>query len=257
MNAKTREQLIAINRRFYSEVAGDFDATRSHSWPGWSRAIGHAAPLPGQPLRVLDVGCGNGRLVDTIAEYRGDAFEYLGIDFSQALLDRARTRYAGRAQITFEACDVLAPGAGLPQRDPGFDLIALFGVLHHVPGAATRRALLQQLLDRLRPGGILAVTAWQFGDRKRFRARMVPVDTYNSQAGEPIDPAQLESGDHLLRFANAAALRYCNHCSEADLRTLFAEMSVQWLDHYAADGKTGDLNAYAVVRSPAQALPVA
>ncbi|MDP6981393.1 MAG: class I SAM-dependent methyltransferase [Myxococcota bacterium] len=248
MNAKTREQLIAINRRFYSEVAGDFDATRNDAWPGWARAIAHAEPLPGQPLHVLDVGCGNGRLVDMLSESRGEVFEYLGVDFSQALLERARSRCAARTQIRFETCDVLAPGDDLPRREPGFDLVALFGVLHHVPSAELRRALFERLLERLRPGGVLAVTAWQFGDRERFRARRVPVETFNAGASEPIDPAQLDSGDHLLRFAGAKALRYCNHCSEAELHGLFADLPLRWLDRYTADGKTADLNAYAVVQ---------
>ncbi len=91
------------------------------------------------------------------------------------------------------------------------------------------------------------MAAWQFADRERFRKRMVSLDRYNARAEHPIDPAQLESGDHLLRFGDARNPRYCHHCDDSELRALFSDLPVRFLDAYESDGKTNDLNLYAIV----------
>ena len=60
MDESTRRTLEAINRRFYADRAHDFDSSRTRAWQGWSRAL---FGLPRSGLRVLDLGCGNGRLL--------------------------------------------------------------------------------------------------------------------------------------------------------------------------------------------------
>ena len=60
MNTATQRALAAHTRRFYEEHAIAFSATREHPWSGWQRVI--AGVQPSERLRVLDVGCGNGRL---------------------------------------------------------------------------------------------------------------------------------------------------------------------------------------------------
>jgi len=247
MDAKTHAQLNELNRRFYAEVADDFDATRRNPWPGWERMLTHATPPPGRPLQVLDIGCGNGRLIEALDTWGPRPFEYLGIDLSPSLLRHARERYADRTECAFAVGDALDSSAELPRRDPGFDLITLFGVLHHVPGETTRRRLVERLVDRLRPSGVFSVAAWQFAGVERFERRVVAPEDYNRRTEDPIDPAQLEPGDHLLRFAEAKLPRYCHHCDTAELEALFDDLPVRFLDAYASDGKSDDLNRYAVV----------
>ncbi len=95
MDPLTRHQLHALSLAFYEERAQDFDASRVDlPWPGWDRVASH---LPGGRLRVLDIGCGNGRFaLDLLA--RGRALDYLGTDASEALLDAARARVAPRSR---------------------------------------------------------------------------------------------------------------------------------------------------------------
>ncbi|MGL4648608.1 MAG: hypothetical protein ACRC1H_04315, partial [Caldilineaceae bacterium] len=63
------EQLLALNRSFYAQVGSEFDATRQNIPAGYARVV-HAAPTPqgDLPLRVLDVGCGNGRLARALTD---------------------------------------------------------------------------------------------------------------------------------------------------------------------------------------------
>lgn len=248
MNAKTQQQLIELNRRFYAVAAETFDATRRDPWPGWERAIAHLASDPQRPLRVLDVGCGNGRFASFLATRFGDRFRYLGLDSSSALLARARDVHAQRSNTRFLECNVLDPAAKWTEIDERFDLIAVFGLLHHVPGVCLRETLLERSIDLLAPGATLVATAWQFGQGDRFLSRTLSWADYNATTDDPIDLDQLEPGDHLLRFADAALPRYCHFAPPEHLRSWLTCDRVEWLDAFSADGRSGDLNRYAVVR---------
>lgn len=248
MNAKTRQSLIELNRAFYAAIPDAFSDSRRDPWPGWSRAISHLLPKGDPPLSVLDLGCGNGRFVAFLENNLTSPYRYLGLDSSPALLAHARRAHGSLSHVHFENVEILAPDAVYGPAGQKFDLIAMFGVLHHVPSEPARRDLMQRLIARLIPGGILIVTAWQFGNYERFRARMIPWKQYNARASEPIDECELDVGDHLLRFADATLPRYCHFSPPDELRELLTTQSVAWVDEFSADGRTGDLNRYAVLR---------
>ncbi|MBW2290926.1 MAG: class I SAM-dependent methyltransferase [Deltaproteobacteria bacterium] len=266
MNAKTQQALIDINRAFYAGVADDFSDSRRDPWPGWRRALRQLKQSADRSISVLDVGCGNGRFASFLEDELGQPFRYLGLDSSSALLSHARGAGDSPSYIEFAQREILDSTVQLVPAGSRYDLIALFGVLHHVPAEASRRDLLQRLISQLTVGGILIVTAWQFGAFERFRARMLPWQTYNDrisdafdqigadqigadQIGEDqIDERELEAGDHLLRWGATSLPRYCHFTNPDELRELLATDRAEWVDEFSADGKTGDLNRYAVLR---------
>jgi SAM-dependent methyltransferase len=97
--------------------------------------------------RVLDFGCYSG---DFLARLPA-RFERFGVEVSAAAAAMARSR-AG-AQVTATLDD-------LPQ-GLCFDAIVSMDVLEHVPSP---RSLLQQLLSRLKPGGLLVITTGDGGN---------------------------------------------------------------------------------------------
>ncbi|MGA3324794.1 MAG: class I SAM-dependent methyltransferase [Terriglobia bacterium] len=97
---------------------------------------------PGQ--RVLDVGCGPGRLLAFLPDV-----SYVGIDASASYLATARARFP---QSRFEQLDLEGDCSTFPDRD--FDLIVAIGILHHLPDAAAAR-LFAFSHERLRVGGRL------------------------------------------------------------------------------------------------------
>jgi SAM-dependent methyltransferase len=240
MDERTRLKLLAINREFYEREAEAFSATREDPWPGWVRVVEGVAA---EPISVLDVGCGNGRLARFLERTR--AARYVGVDTSPALIAiaRARTRADG---IRFELCDALASPPG------PFDLVAVFGLMHHVPGFERRVGLLASLAGRLAPDGRLAATFWRFGADPRFasRSRGHPRDGDAS-----VDAGELERGDHLLAWGELAPgqsegpVRYCHFSDEAELERVAAclrEADLELVDSFRSDGRSGELNDYRV-----------
>ncbi len=255
MNETTVHALNAINLAFYRERAGEFSATREFPWPGWQRLARHI-PAPDaigdRALRVLDVGCGNGRFAGFLCEAlaaRGARFYYCGLDASRPLLARARRRPLPGGVARFVELDFVEDPGQLPSGP--FDLVALLGVLHSVPGAERRRALVQAAAGRLAPGGVLALTCWRFAELERFRRRLVSWESYNREAAQPIDAAQLEPGDHLMPWGRSPRLvRYCHATGADELDALVGGLGLERLETYLADGRSGDLNRYAVFRAP-------
>ena len=69
------------------------------------RLLARIAPLPGD--RVLDIGCGAGELALALAQAR-PASRVLGLDISTELVEAARSRAAGLANVCFAVADVSA-----------------------------------------------------------------------------------------------------------------------------------------------------
>ncbi|MGQ9908759.1 MAG: class I SAM-dependent methyltransferase [Candidatus Flexifilum sp.] len=239
MDTASFQRLLQINRDFYAATADDFAGTRASGWRGWARLLPHLPPA--RPLRVLDVGCGNARLADYLAERLNRPIDYTGIDNSPRLLGLARDRVRVDARIR----PVLLEQDALldPLPDGPFDLVAAFGFVHHIPGLHRRQASLAELAQRVAPGGVLAVTLWKFYEYERFRARIVPW----SQIARP--PATLEAGDHLLDWrAGQTALRYCHYVDEQEEAALIAATRLPLIDRYRSDGEGGRVNAYLIWR---------
>jgi tRNA (uracil-5-)-methyltransferase TRM9 len=126
------------------------------------------AALPtSRPLRVLDVGCGNGRFGVYLHERGLSPLHYTGTDNSRSLLELARNALTDMEQVNLIEADLLSD----PLPDGLFDLVVLFGVIHHIPAAAQRMALMRDLAEGVAPGGLLAFAAWRFYDNPRFQER--------------------------------------------------------------------------------------
>lgn len=115
-------------------------------------AIEAVAPATGE--RVLDIGCGAGASTLALAGLVGAAGQVLGVDISEALIDRARSLTPHDSPTRFQVAD--ASRAELPEG--AFDILfSRFGVMFFDDPtgafAHMRRAL--------RPGGRVAFVCWR------------------------------------------------------------------------------------------------
>jgi SAM-dependent methyltransferase len=243
----TARALNRINRRFYAEQADAFSATREAPWPGWLRLAERidAEDFPATPA-VLDVGCGNGRFGRFLAG-RAPALRYTGVDSSDALLRMAEQTGGLGPKPELHRLDLVEEDLTAWLGERRFDLIVLFGVLHHVPGRERRAALLRGLLRRLSAEGILALTSWRLAQFERFRERILSW----RESPVALDEAQLETGDRLLPWGHGEGLRYVHFADEDETDELVASLGATVVERYEADGREDALNHYFLLRAPA------
>jgi len=240
MDIKTIQKLRDLDNAFYRDNHASFSQTRSQAWKGWDALI---ASLPQVPASVLDVACGNMRFKAFLEERLG-AFAYYGVDACAPLVPDSM-------RGSFEQLDLieeLAAGTLLAHFEaPECDLTACFGFMHHVPSHALRSALMRALVDKTADGGTIAVSFWQFALDESHRRK---AQETTRLALQTVD-VDLEEGDYLLGWQNKpGAYRYCHSFDDGEVAQLLDECgdSVQLVDRFSADGKTGDMNTYIVLR---------
>lgn len=175
--------------------------TRVHSTPLWhGMHVGMAefgeATRPG--LRVLDVGCGPGRLVHDLQQ-RG--VNIIGVD--------ADTKVAAKFRTLYPATPIIQAFAeSLPCPDNFFDRVVAGNILFFLPDPLVA---LREMVRVTRPGGI--ITTWNPSENMS----QATVTTY---ADSRTDLAEFER-KHLINWAGVAENN--RRWRSADLASLFAQ----------------------------------
>jgi SAM-dependent methyltransferase len=256
MKPEIRTALLELNRAFYARFAGEFARTRRTWPPGFDRILPYLRPA----ASVLDLGCGNGRLLSFLVD-RGWRGGYAGVDGSRELLAEAQalatTVSAPGIATCFAHADLLTPGwqlecgaqaelarsasaaeAELPHSKGAITCLA---VLHHMPGGEQRARFLREVTGLLAPGGKLVISTWQFMTSGRLRERVLPWETVGLR-DEDVEP-----GDYLVAWGEGAAgHRYCAFIDRDALDGLAAQAGLSLVDAFYADGHEGNLNLYGV-----------
>ena len=137
----------------YNLIASDFSRTREFVWP-------EIAFLFEKFLKrgdvVLDLGCGNGRWVET---FKKQEVEYFGLDNSEKLIQIAKARYP---DVNFIKADAL----NLPFPDNHFDKVYSVAVFHQIPSEEFRLRFLEEAKRVLKPNGLFILTVWKFHQKK-------------------------------------------------------------------------------------------
>jgi len=122
-------------------------------------------------MRVLDAGCGPGRLTIPLAQRVGGGGEVVALDVQEGMLDRVRRRAAehGLSNIRTLRSALEAVTEVQELRAADFDRVLLVTVLGEVPDP--ERAM-RVLYSALRPGGLLSVTELIIDPDYQHRSRV-------------------------------------------------------------------------------------
>jgi len=148
-----------------------------------------------RPRRVLEVGCGEGIVLATLAaRLPGTRFD--GLELDERVLGQARIRCPGAKLVRGDACE-------LPFGNQSFDLVVCLEVLEHLPEPA--RAL-RELRRVARAGCLLSVPHEPF-----FRVGNLLRGKNVARLGDP--------SDHLQHWGARAFAAFCGRELAVRIRT--------------------------------------
>jgi tRNA (cmo5U34)-methyltransferase len=105
--------------------------------------------LPADSKRILDLGCGGGRLLALVKSALPHT-EFVGLDFSPTMLEAARNLFGADNRVTIVAHDFQNRLPDMGQ----FDAVISSFAIHHV-SHSRKRALYQEIFEDLAPNGVL------------------------------------------------------------------------------------------------------
>jgi len=135
----------------YDVFAHEFSQTRQNAWPEFEILKRFIK----KQERVLDLGCGNGRLREFLTPEILNNGNYFGVDNSRNLLDIAREKFP---RDYFFYADF---SKKLPFGDDNFQTICAIASFHHLLNKKDQQLFLSEAHRILAKDGILFFTTWK------------------------------------------------------------------------------------------------
>lgn len=217
MHKRTKDKLLNVVKNNYKKIAQDFNITRHKEiWP----ELRKLAEAVKNGEKVLDVGCGNGRLLETFKEKQID---YLGVDNNEELINLARDNYSKEFLIG----DIL----NLHNiQDHHFDHIFCLAVLQHIPSKELRVQALQELKKKLKQNGHIIISNWNLWQGKHRKI------IYKFYLKKLLRQNKMDWGDIIFPWKNSQGEkisdRYYHAFSKRELRKLVKKVGLDIFDLY-------------------------
>lgn len=146
----------------YNEFAETFSNSRkSLSWPELDYFIDFIWWIFNQKIAILDIGCGNWRLLKYLKATKLE-FSYLWIDSSSGMIDEAKKEFPNN---NFQMLDML----NLDKVWQKFDIIFFIASFHHLEKPDGRMRALACAKELLNYGWIILMTNWNLLWENNFK----------------------------------------------------------------------------------------
>jgi 2-polyprenyl-3-methyl-5-hydroxy-6-metoxy-1,4-benzoquinol methylase len=257
MNKEMANVLQRVTTESYIKYGLGFGLTRIHStWPEYemirilrtklednSRRYSrkHTGFSDEIELSILDVACGHIALANTIAT----EFPYLSIDlhtvdildmpfgFESLLSDKHdgprendRARFQSILYQKLNIQDALAHNDNLLSiiDSPPADIVNCDCFMHHIPCSEWRKTLLDVLIAKLKPGGLLGLSLIRQKENSYYRDGK----TESQIACDELGIERLEDKDFITRDTHAdgtQSYKYYHHFSDDEIKQLISSVS--------------------------------
>jgi ubiquinone/menaquinone biosynthesis C-methylase UbiE len=209
MDKKFEQNLIDKTRQDYNKIATQFSSTRKYQWEDVKQAVKELGLKKGD--KILDLGCGNGRLLQVLKGYQID---YTGLDISKDLVEIAQDIYP---KEKFIVSDLVK----MPFKDNQFDSVISIATLHHLPGTKRKDALIE--INRiLKPDGRILLTVWYFWKKPEFLLKII-----SESIKKVIGRSKLDFGDFYRDWKDSKGkvitTRYFHAWTKKEFRKLLSE----------------------------------
>jgi len=152
MRQKRAKEILEKNKEDWDVLADEFSQTRHNLWLEFDDLKSYVK----EGDRVLDLGCGNGRLYNLFKDKR---VEYTGVDASERLIEIAKKKFE---TIGTRPKFIVGDALNLPFKDNEFNVIFAIAFLHHLPCAELRLKVLKKCYQSSRANSFFIVTVWNF-----------------------------------------------------------------------------------------------
>lgn len=222
MKKEVIKKILSQTETGYDQMAEKFSGTRSFFW----RDLEFIKDKINSGDKVLDFGCGNGRLLEILQDKKID---YYGTDISQNLIDLAKNKYPELAGNISK----ISGQAKLGFPDNFFDAVVSIAVFHHFPDKKYRLEMASELYRVTKPDGKIIVTVWNLW-QKKYR-KHIWTNIFKRAIGKSdLDfsdckiPFRDNAGETFSRFHHAYTLREMKKIfSQAGFR----EIEVKTVNH--------------------------
>jgi tRNA (uracil-5-)-methyltransferase TRM9 len=259
MKQTTINILNNLNKQFYNETGSVvWNQKPDYYWEGWYQLtsfIAEKLKVKNENYKILDLGCGNGRFANFINSELSIGqvanIEYLGADFSVNFLQQSQNiGQQNFANYELKQMDILKELDQL--EDSKFDLIAMFGLIHHIPSLKIRKQFFESALGFLNPGGLLIFTTWQYLDTSRLIKRVVDIETESGKSVYQrlgIKKTDLEVGDNILDWVKKVfSYRYSHYFLEDEIQGYIADNNLELIHSFVCDGRDSKRNRYYICK---------
>ena len=256
MKIETVQKILQQTKDNYNAISEGWDQTRQNLWQGFDDFL----PYIKSGDKVLDVGCGNGRLVklfnnvnnptrrhqrysgltrrspELVEGRRRVNVSYTGVDNSQNLLNIAKKNFPEHKFLNASALD-------LPFPDNFFDKILFIAVLHHIPSVALRQKALKEIYRVLKPGGFIFIMNWHYSSPK-FRSKLAKFTL-----AKIIGKSELDFGDVYIGWGNTEIKRYVHIFTKTEMKKLLKSAGFKVVKNYTSEhSKRGFRNIVTIAK---------
>lgn len=207
MRKKIANKILHETEAGYDLISGKFSQTRKHFWRGleFIKDYTHSGD------KVLDFGCGNGRLLELI----GKENEYHGVDVSEKLVEIAKEKYSSD-NIHFSKINPIQ--TTLPFQDNFFNTIYSIAVFHHFPSKRYREDIAKELYAKTNDDGYVIITVWYLWQKKYLK------NILKNWKNKLLGKSQLDWNDCLISFTDNHGKkfqRFHHAFTKRELKNLF------------------------------------